>query len=184
MREEPQKLTDSNIGYNRPLSDINIDEVKNVFDVNVFGLAAVTKAFIPFLIESKGKVVNIGSVAGLIPNPFFGIYNATKAAVDAYSRTLRVELKPFDVEVINIHTGSIATNFYDNVPSLDLPENSIWLPFKSAIEKFGSELPPNSTPAEEYARQVVKKTSRKHTAGDLWLGKFASPVWFFSTFLP
>lgn len=71
-----------------------------MFDVNVFGLLEVTQAFAPQIIAAKGQIINIGSLAGVIPVPYQGLYNASKAAIHSLSDTLRVEMAPFGVKVI------------------------------------------------------------------------------------
>lgn len=91
-----------------PLLDADIANVKQNFDVNVFGVLAVTKAFFPLLRAAGGMVVNQASIAGLsnICQPFIGSYSASKTAVVDLSNTLRVELAPFSVKVSNA-VGSI-----------------------------------------------------------------------------
>jgi 1-acylglycerone phosphate reductase len=71
-----------------PLLDSQISVAREMFDVNVFALVAVTQAFAPLLIASKGTVVNIGSIVGKFPFPWQGFYNASKAAVNLLSDQL------------------------------------------------------------------------------------------------
>ncbi len=85
-----------------PLLDVDLSEARKVFDTNVFGLLATTQSFAPLLLATKGKVVNISSVAQFVPVPWLGIYNTSKAAVAMMSDTLRLELAPFGVRVINV----------------------------------------------------------------------------------
>ena len=94
-------INNAGYGYMMPLMDADIDKVKANFDVNVFGLLAVTQAFFPMLKTSKGMVVNQASIAGLphISQPFIGTYSASKTAVIDLSDTLRVELAPFGINV-------------------------------------------------------------------------------------
>lgn len=73
-------------------------EVSNelqVFEVNVFSVMKMVQVFAPMLIEAKGTIVQIGSIAGKLPYVFGSVYNASKAALHSYNRTLRVELEPF-----------------------------------------------------------------------------------------
>ena len=90
--------------YTVPCLDLDISEVQATFDANVFGVMRVTQAFMPLLIKAAEakrqgaedpRVVMIGSLAGVMPYVFGGAYNATKAALHAYSDTLRVEVEPF-----------------------------------------------------------------------------------------
>jgi 1-acylglycerone phosphate reductase len=83
-------------GSPRPCTDLEVDTtVKGIFDVNVFGVMRVVQAFVPLLIEAEGTIVNIGSIAPIVPLVFGGAYNASKAALHAYADCLRIELKPF-----------------------------------------------------------------------------------------
>jgi 1-acylglycerone phosphate reductase len=69
--------------------------VKDMFEVNVYGVMRVVQEFVHLLIKAEGTIVNIGSIAAIMPYVFGSAYNATKAALHSYSETLRVELKPF-----------------------------------------------------------------------------------------
>jgi NAD(P)-dependent dehydrogenase (short-subunit alcohol dehydrogenase family) len=88
-----------------PLLDADLKESRRVFDVNYFGVLAVTQAFAPLLIQSKGRVVNISSVAQFVPVPWLGVYNSSKAALGIYSDTLRMEMAPLGVKVINVRNS-------------------------------------------------------------------------------
>lgn len=96
-----------------------------MFDVNLFAVIEVTNAFSPLLIASKGTIVNIGSVAGKFPYAWQGYYNASKAAINFLTDQLRIELKPFGVNAINVVTGGVHTKFYDNQGTTNLPEESL-----------------------------------------------------------
>lgn len=76
--------------YTMPALDVDFDEVREVFEVNVYSVMRMCQAFAPLLIEAKGCIVQIGSLAGVMPYVFGSAYNATKAALHAYSNTLRV----------------------------------------------------------------------------------------------
>jgi 1-acylglycerone phosphate reductase len=158
---------------------------KQLFDVNVHGLISVTQAFAPFLIASKGTIINIGSIAGKFPVPWQGYYNATKAAVNILSDQLRVELRPFGVKVINVVTGGVKTKFFDNLPIAKLPENSLyavgrekveWAMNRGVVEKKGIN-------ADDYAREVVRNALKTSPKVVHWAGSSAWTVWFVGTFL-
>ena len=95
-------INNAGYGYMMPLLDAEAQAVKQNFEVNVFGLLAVTQAFFPLLRESKGTVVNQCSIASLAGGrqPYIGTYCATKAALASLNDTLRVEFAPFGVKVI------------------------------------------------------------------------------------
>ena len=96
-------INNAGYGYMMPLMDADIEQVKRNFDVNVFGLLAVTQAFFPMLRAASppGTLVNQASIAGLpgVSQPFIGTYSANKTTVIDLSNTLRVELAPFGIKV-------------------------------------------------------------------------------------
>jgi short-subunit dehydrogenase len=78
----------------------------DLFDVNVFGIHRVTNAMLPFLFESKGRIVNISSISGILTASFFGLYSMSKHAVEAYSDALYQNLKEAGIEVSIIEPGN------------------------------------------------------------------------------
>jgi NAD(P)-dependent dehydrogenase (short-subunit alcohol dehydrogenase family) len=85
-------------------------EMLHIFDVNVFGPSRMTNAFLPLLVESKGRIVNIGSQGGMLAKNYYGPYTMTKHAIEAYTETLRAELEPYGVLASVVQPGGIATN--------------------------------------------------------------------------
>ena len=94
------------IGYTSSILDANTERAKKTFNVNLFGLIEVTQAFAPQVIAAKGQILNVGSIAGVLPLPGQGVYNASKAAVHSLSDALRVEMAPFGVKVICVSPSS------------------------------------------------------------------------------
>lgn len=123
-RLEADRLTDGHgvdvlvnnagFGYAAPMAETTDADMRAMFNTNVFGLMAVTQAFIPQMRERGfGKIINVSSVGGKLTMPFFGAYNATKYAVESMSDALRYELKPFGIDVVVVEPGVINTNFAD-----------------------------------------------------------------------
>jgi len=111
----------NNAGYPQagPLSEIDDSDLRAQFDTNVFGLMAVTRAFLPAMrTRGLGRIINVSSVAGRITTPFLGAYHASKYAVEALSDALRLELAAFGIDVILIEPGAIRTEFSDRAMSL------------------------------------------------------------------
>ena len=95
-----------------PSAEVGLDEVEWLFDVNVFGVYRVTQAFAPLVIESRGRIINIGSIAGSIGIEFLGAYSMSKHAIEAYTDSLARELRRFDVHVSVISPGDYETNIW------------------------------------------------------------------------
>lgn len=98
-----------------PVEYISIDDLRSQFEVNVFGQIAVTQAFLPLIRKAKGRIVNIGSVGGTMSFPFVSALCASKFALEAFTDALRMELDPWDIEVILVEPGSIASAAPDKV---------------------------------------------------------------------
>lgn len=89
-------------------------EVRSVFEVNVFGLLAVTRAVLPHMrAQGSGLVVNLSSVGGFVAWPGWGVYAATKFAVEALSEAMTHELAPLGIRSVAIEPGPFRTNFLD-----------------------------------------------------------------------
>jgi len=102
-------VNNAGVSLNGPLELVPTSEIKQLMDVNVLGLLAVTKAFLPLLRQSKGRIINISSGHGLLAVPDKSVYAASKFAVQAITDSLRVELRPFDVSVSSIVVGKVDT---------------------------------------------------------------------------
>jgi len=89
-----------------PLVELRENDLQFQLDVNVLGPYRVTKAFLPLLIESKGRVTTTGSISGTATWPMGGAYTMSKHAIEAYAETLAAELAPFDIRVSVIDPGS------------------------------------------------------------------------------
>lgn len=89
-----------------PIAEIDEDDLAWIFDVNVFGVYRVTKAFAPLIIESRGRIVNISSISGILSSMFWAPYGMTKHALEAYTDSLADEMALFDVKVSAINPGN------------------------------------------------------------------------------
>ena len=89
-----------------PVTDVSIEETMWLFDVNVFGVYRVTQAFVPLIIESKGRISTIGSISGIGSSRFFSQYSMSKHAMEAFTDSLAIELERFGVGVSVIEPGN------------------------------------------------------------------------------
>jgi NAD(P)-dependent dehydrogenase (short-subunit alcohol dehydrogenase family) len=92
---------------------VPLDALRKQFEVNFFGHVATTRAFLPLIRKARGRIINMGSVSGLVAFPFMGPYCASKFAMEAFTDALRMELKPWGIHVSIIEPGSIATPIWD-----------------------------------------------------------------------
>src|SRR6478609_7186083 len=92
------------------------DQVRALFEVNVFGLQRTLRAVLPaFRRQGDGLIVNVGSILGRVTFPFFGLYGASKYAVEALSDSYRYELSQFGVDIVLVQPSAYPTNMYSSV---------------------------------------------------------------------
>jgi 1-acylglycerone phosphate reductase len=174
--------------YSMPASDISIPEAKKLFDLNVWSYIAVSQAFLPLLIKSKGVIVNQTSVLSVFTTPFASTYNASKAATAMFTDTMRLELEPFGIRVVDLKTGIVTSNLFQNAETateVKLPPGSIYTPFKDIVEPklAGEGVESEGMKADDWARQVVQKLLKPKPSSWIWKGAKSTAVWI-STFLP
>jgi len=103
-------INNAGIALAGTIEDTTIDEALNQMDTNYFGVVRMIKAFIPLMRENGvGKIINIGSLAGLFGLPFQGHYCASKYALEGLVESLRMELKPFNIKMCNINPSDFNT---------------------------------------------------------------------------
>jgi NAD(P)-dependent dehydrogenase (short-subunit alcohol dehydrogenase family) len=109
----------NNAGYGLygPIEDIPVERLHDQFDVNVYGPHRLTRAVLPLLREAEGTICNVSSVQGRLSVPGAGAYSGSKFALEAMSDALRAEVDPFDVDVVLVEPGPVATNFQDRAES-------------------------------------------------------------------
>ena len=151
--------------YTVPALAATLPEINETFNTNLFAVMHICATFSPLLIRSRGTIIQIGSLAGIIPYVFGSVYNASKAALHSYSDTLRVELAPFGVNVMTVVTGGVKSNIARTERTL--PEGSPYAAVEvnyQRRQKHSQEVGMNT---EQYAREVVGKI----LAGDGWIWK-------------
>ena len=175
----------NNAGYGLwgAVETISIDEAKRQFDVNIFGLAYLTKKIIPFMREQKsGKIINMSSMGGKVYTPFGAWYHATKYALEGWSDCLRIELKSFGIDVILIEPGVIKTEFQDVMMDLTV-ERSIGTPYEKklkALEKATQQMYARGigSPPSTITKLIIKAINSHNPKRRYVGGLFAKPMLF------
>jgi short-subunit dehydrogenase len=108
-------VNNAGFGIAGAIEDTSIDEAREQFEVNFFGVLRMCRAALPIMREQEaGYIVNIGSIGGLIAIPFQGFYSASKFALEGFSESLRLEVRGFGIHVVLIEPGDHRTSFTRN----------------------------------------------------------------------
>ena len=146
-------VNNAGIAIGGPLESLPVDDLRRQLEVNVIGLHAVTRAFLPLVRRARGRVIHIGSISGRIASPFVGAYSASKHAVEALTDALRLELAPEGIHVAVIEPGQVRT--------------PIWEKGRDAFDRLDDGLSPESR--ERYAGRLrairyILERARLHAA--------------------
>lgn len=104
-------VNNAGFGICGAVENTRLADMKRQFDVNFFGLLAASRAALPYLRQTGGRIVNVSSVAALLPIPFQAMYSASKAAINALTLALRNEVGPLGVSVCAVMPGDVKTGF-------------------------------------------------------------------------
>lgn len=131
-------VNNAGIAIVAPLIDVEERELQSLIDVNVFGPYRITKAFAPLIIETKGRVVNISSISGILSGPLFGPYSMSKHAVEAYADALAAEMTRFGVRVSLIEPGNYRSEIGRNtVAQVEAAlERAVGTPFEQPMRNM------------------------------------------------
>jgi NAD(P)-dependent dehydrogenase (short-subunit alcohol dehydrogenase family) len=173
----------NNAGYGSygAVEDVPIDEARRQFEVNVFGLARLVQLVTPHMrAQGSGRIINISSIGGKFYEPFGAWYHATKFAVEGFSDSLRMELRPFGIKVVLIEPGPIRTE-WNEIARDSLLERSGQGAYASyarhaygVMERFDE--PSRASTPEEVADKIVKAALAKRPAARYPVGRGARTI--------
>jgi NAD(P)-dependent dehydrogenase (short-subunit alcohol dehydrogenase family) len=173
----------NNAGYGSygAVEDVPIEEARRQFEVNVFGLARLVQLVTPHMrARRSGRIINISSIGGKFYEPFGAWYHATKFAVEGFSDSLRMELRPFGIQVVLIEPGPIRTE-WNEIARDSLLERSgdgayaDWARKAHAVMERFDEPSRASTP-EEVADKIVKAALARRPAARYPVGRGARVI--------
>ncbi|MDC7220276.1 MAG: oxidoreductase [Spirochaetales bacterium] len=167
----------NNAGYAvyGPVEEVSYEQAKRQFEVNLFGLAEITKAILPGMrIQGSGTIVNVTSVGGKVYTPLGAWYHASKHALEGWSDCLRLEVKQFDIDVVIVEPGVIKTGFKDAMDELFEDSNGPYKEMKSLIARMmeGTQEPGQYSEPTVIARTIskaikVKRPKTRYAAGKM-----------------
>jgi NAD(P)-dependent dehydrogenase (short-subunit alcohol dehydrogenase family) len=181
----------NNAGYGSygAVEDVPIDEARRQFEVNVFGLARLTQLVTPSMREQgSGRIINISSIGGKFYEPLGAWYHATKFAVEGFSDSLRLELKPFGIDVVIVEPGAIVTE-WNTIARDSLVETSRGGAYEERAQRVRRTMENGdtgmaATRPEVVARKIVKAATTAHPRPRYPVGRGAGSLVLARRLLP
>lgn len=141
---------------NQAIEQALVEHWREVFETNLFGLVEVTRRMLPTLREAGGVVCNVTSCSTLVEVPFYGIYRASKAAVSALGDSLRAELRPHGVRVLEVMPGPIDTDMLAESDRVaEAAELEAYRELAHALYAGRRAVASQTTPAADAARAIA-----------------------------
>ncbi|MDJ0864865.1 MAG: SDR family oxidoreductase [Myxococcota bacterium] len=143
-----------------PLAEIPLGDVRRMVDTNLLGPLAVVQAVFPTMAKQRsGRIVNVGSIVGVVPTPWVGAYAGAKAGLHVISEALRMEVSPWGIDVIVVQPGAVRSDVAEKAPVHARTPH--YAPIADAIEQRSQASQTRGPmPAEDFARQVVDAVLR------------------------
>ena len=185
-------INNAGFGSYGAMEDTPIEAARYQFEVNLFGLARLTQAVLPYMRNKpkagqKGIIVNMSSMGGKIYFPLGSWYHASKHALEGWSDCLRLELAPFDIDVVIIEPGIIETEFSDVMvgPLLKRSGNSAYAPMARSLAKSTQDSYEKGGSSPDVIAQVVLKAVTSPQPKTRYVaGRLAWPLLLLRKWLP
>lgn len=164
--------------------ETSIAQTQDMFNTNFFGVVRVIRAVLPYMRQQgEGRIINIGSILGLIPAPYMATYAASKHAIEGYSESLDHELRTRGIRVSVIEPAYTNTKFEANAPELDSPVEEYAIARKALAKILKVAIESGDDP-KTIAQVVLKAATDKHPKLRYAAGKLACRLSFLRRFAP
>lgn len=177
-------VNNAGFGVTGAAEESSIAQVRSLFETNFYGVVRVTNAVLPIMRKQRGgRILNVGSVLGLVPAPYGAYYSASKFAIEGYSESLDHEVREFGVRVAIIEPGATRTSFEGSNVRGDSPlaaYEQTQAKYRVAFDQAMAA----GDPAEEVAATIVRAARDKTPRLSYLSGKAARQSAFARRFLP
>lgn len=185
-------VNNAGIAVAGPLMHLPLEEFRQQFEVNLFGLLDVTQKFLPLLgavpnaTHPPGRIVNISSVSGKIVYPFMGPYAASKHALEALSDALRRELLLFNIDVVVIEPGSVQTPIWDKAQDLDTTQynDTAYKGMLDGMKRVFVNQGKNGIPVEKVSEVIYEAFTKEKPKTRYVLARKLLTSWLLPRYLP
>ena len=141
-------FNNAGIAVGGPIEMLDIEDIKKVYDVNVFGYVRMIQNFLPLLRQSSGRIINMSSMGGLVGVPFLMPYSSSKFAIEGISDSLRRELYNQNIQISVIEPGPIKTSIWkkslENSDAVFNFDNKILKLYQPAVKNLNSLIKNNN----------------------------------------
>ena len=129
-------INNAGIGVSGSIENTPYEDIKKTIDLNIISMIRMSQICLPHIRETKGKIINIGSIAGVLTIPFQTMYSLSKAAILSFSEGLALEVKPFGVKVTCIMPGDTKTNFTENRSKSEKKDSVYYERFERSVKRM------------------------------------------------
>ncbi|XP_028764261.1 NADPH-dependent 1-acyldihydroxyacetone phosphate reductase-like [Neltuma alba] len=153
-------INNAGIGSTGPLAELPLDAIRKAWEINTLGQIRLVQHVVPHMaLRRSGSIVNVGSIVGTVSTPWAGSYCASKAAVIAMSNSLRLELRPFGIKVVQVLPGAVRSNLGStNLEKVGSYQWKLYKEFKDVItERARASQGNKAMDGAIFARHVAKK---------------------------
>ncbi|QWG45293.1 SDR family oxidoreductase [Bacillus mycoides] len=170
------------------VEEIPVEEYRKQFETNLFGAISITQLALPYMREQKsGKIINISSISGQVGFPGLSPYVSSKYALEGWSESLRLEVKPFGIDVALLEPGSYNTNIWEVGKQLAENQSDTTSPYKEYMDKIQKHINSGSNTFGnpiDVANKIVEIAEAKRTTLRYPIGKGVKFMIFAKKILP
>ncbi|TCJ81969.1 UNVERIFIED_ORG: NADP-dependent 3-hydroxy acid dehydrogenase YdfG [Bacillus cereus] len=180
----------NNAGYANGgfVEEIRVEEYRKQFETNLFGAISITQLVLPYMrVQKNGKIINISSISGQVGFPGLSPYVSSKYALEGWSESLRLEVKPFGIDVALIEPGSYNTNIWEVGKQLATNQSDTSSPYKEYMDKIQKHINSGSDTFGnpiDVANKIVEIAESKRTNLRYPIGKGVKFMTFAKKILP
>lgn len=175
-------VNNAGIGMMGAVEETTLEDARYQFEVNLFGLARLTQLVLPYMRQQKaGKILNVTSIGGKVYGPLSAWYIGSKHALEGWSDCLRVETKPFGIDVIIVEPGGMTTGFNGFIePMLERSGQGPYGKIANKLADWVEQEAKNSSYSSVsiVANVILKAIKSKHPKTRYVVGKLAKPMLF------